>query len=64
MATDFDNTWYKPGDWKLPTWWTAGVQVRVGFTPTYADQVYFYNGPFVKNVLNHTGGMTKLPPTT
>lgn len=59
--TDFDNTWYQPGDWKLPKWWTDGVTMRVGFKASTADQEYFYNSDFVRNVLGHKGGMTTLP---
>lgn len=64
IMNDWDSTWYRPGNWALPRWWTDGVVMRTGFQPTTADQQYFYNGPFVRNVLNHTGGMTTLPPTT
>lgn len=62
--TDFAHTWYKPGNWALPDWWTGGVVMRVGFKPSTADQDHFYNGPFVRNVLGHKGGMTTLPATT
>lgn len=61
--TQFDHTWYTPGDWSLPDWWTAGVPMRVGHRATTADQHHFYNGPFVRNVLGHKGGMTTPPPT-
>lgn len=61
--TRFDHTWYTPGDWALPQWWTNGVVMRTGHKPSTADQHYFYNSPFVRNVLGHTGGMTT-PPTT
>lgn len=53
--------WYEPGDWKLPGWWTQGPPMRIGHTATYQELEMFYNGPFVVNVLGHTGGMTKLP---
>lgn len=61
--TQFDHTWYTPGNWSLPAWWTSGVPMRTGHKATKADQEYFYNGPFVRNVLGHTGGLTKTPPT-
>lgn len=61
--TQFDHTWYTPGDWSLPQWWTSGVTMRTGYTPTTADQQYFFNSPFVRNVLGHKGGMTTLPAT-
>jgi len=60
---DWNNTWYSPGDWALPAWWTSGVPMRSGRATT-ADQRHFMNGPFVRNVLGHTGGMTVLPATT
>ena len=53
--------WYTPGDWKLPRWWTAGPPVRTGHKATYQELEEFYTGPFVVNVLGHTGGMTTPP---
>ena len=35
--------------------------MRIGHTATYQELEMFYNGPFVVNVLGHTGGMTTLP---
>jgi len=64
MAQGSHSKWYTPGDWALPKWWTGGVVMRTGHKATTADQVQFFNGPFVRNVLGHTGGMTTLPPTT
>jgi hypothetical protein len=60
----WDHSWYRPGNWALPSWWTAGVPMRVGYKPTAAEQAYFYDSPFVRNVLGHSGGMTTLPATT
>jgi len=61
--TEFDRTWYKPGDWSLPAWWTSDAPIRIGFKATTADNDHFLNGPFVRNVLGHKGGMTTLPKT-
>lgn len=58
---DWSHSWYEPGDWELPQWWTAGVTVRQGFATTFEDQQYFYNSNFVRNVLKHEGGMNRLP---
>lgn len=55
------HSWYRPGDWSLPGWWTSGVQVRLGHVATYEDQQYFYNSSFVRDVIGHKGGMTTLP---
>lgn len=63
MAQGTHSKWYQPGDWQLPKWWTGGVLVRTGHKATYEDQQNFYNSDFVKNVLNHKGGMTTLPST-
>ena len=57
----WDRSWYTPGDWALPTWWTAGVQVRGAVPMTHAQQQAFYSGPFVRDVLGHSGGLTTLP---
>jgi len=57
------SAWYRPGTWMLPRWWTNGPPVRDG-RATYAEQQHFYSSPFAVNVLGHTGGMTKPPPTT
>jgi hypothetical protein len=62
--TQFEHTWYTPGDWSLPAWWTAGPPIRDAARATMADQDYFYNSSFVRNVLGHKGGMTTPPPTT
>ena len=35
--------------------------MRIGHTATYQELEMCYNGPFVVNVLGHTGGMTTLP---
>ena len=53
--------WYSPGDVLLPRWWTDGPPLRVGETYTYQEIADFYSGPFVVNVLGHTGGITTLP---
>ncbi len=63
MTNNWDHSWYRPGDWALPRWWTDGPPVRSG-RATHADQVQFYNSDFVRNVLGHTGGMTTPPQTT
>ena len=64
MRTVYSHSWYRPGDWSLPTWWTSGPPMRDAVRATMADQDYFYNSPFVRNVLGHKGGMTTLPATT
>lgn len=53
---------YRPGDWALPRWWTDPPLAR-GRRMTHREQHDFYNGQFVREVLGHTGGMTKLPKT-
>ena len=53
--------WYSPGDVLLPRWWTDGPPLRSGETYTYQEIADFYSGPFVVNVLGHTGGITTLP---
>ena len=64
MRYDWErSSWYRPGDWALPGWWTSGPPVRDG-RATYEEQVVFYNGWFVREVLGHKGGMTTLPKTT
>jgi hypothetical protein len=56
----YSHTWYRPGDWKLPGWWTEMPPGRSGKL-THSQQTDFYNGAFVRNVLGHTGGMTRPP---
>jgi len=53
------GTWYRPGNWSLPEWWTnaTGRGVRL----THTEQEVFYNGQFVREVLGHEGGMTTTP---
>ena len=63
MAQGSHSKWYRPGDWSLPKWWTDHPPVR-GNVSTHADQVQFYSGPFVRNVLGHAGGHTRPPATT
>jgi len=62
--TQFDHTWYTPGDWALPRWWTNGPPMRDPGRVSMADQQHFYNSSFVRNVLGHKGGMATLPATT
>ena len=57
------SSWYRPGNWALPRWWTNGPPVRDG-RATYAEQEVFYSGWFVREVLNHKGGMSVPPATT
>lgn len=54
------SSWYRPGNWSLPRWWTNGPSARSG-RMTHAEQKVFYDGWFVRNVLNHKGGMSTLP---
>jgi len=56
----WSHSWYRPGDWSLPTWWTQDIGVRSGRS-TYAEQVAFYESRFVRDVLGHKGGITTLP---
>lgn len=58
------SSWYRPGNWSLPRWWTNGPPVRSGHRATHAEQQEFYNGWFVREVLGHKGGMSVLPATT
>jgi hypothetical protein len=51
---------YDKGDWNLPKWWTDYPPVKEGRV-TYEEQVKFYNGKFVREVLGHKGGITSLP---
>ena len=60
--TQFDHSWYTPGDWSLPAWWTSDAPVRDG-PATFDDNHFFFNGPFVRNVLGHTGGLTSTHTT-
>lgn len=55
-----NGTTHDVGDWKLPRWWTEGPWHRDGRL-NHAEQVVFYNGAFVRNVLKHEGGITTLP---
>ena len=55
------SKWYVPGDWSLPKWWTDGPVARGNGRLTHAEQVTFYSSPFVRNVLQHSGGITSLP---
>ena len=57
---EFAHTWYEPGNWLLPKWWTDTPPVRRGKL-TYAEQSAFYSGRFVREVLGHEGGITRLP---
>ncbi|KKK50082.1 hypothetical protein LCGC14_3128550, partial [marine sediment metagenome] len=36
-------SWYKPGDWSLPNWWTSMPPSKKGKL-THAEQVAFYSG--------------------
>ena len=54
------GTFYRPGDWSLPLWWTEGTSGRNGRL-TRAEQEVFYNGWFCRKVLGHTGGLTRHP---
>jgi hypothetical protein len=58
---DWSHSWYRPGDWALPTWWTEGPPLRDAGTATYQEQEAFYNSKFVRENLGYTGGMTGLP---
>lgn len=58
------SPWYRPGDWALPRWWTDGILVRGAIRMTNAEQTTFYNGRWVREILNHDGGMTVPPATT
>jgi len=57
---EYNHTWYNPGDWKLPGWWTNGPPGRDG-RATYEEQVGFYGSEFVQKTLGHRGGMTSPP---
>ncbi len=54
------TSWYQPGSWSLPKWWTEGPPIRGGVA-THAQQVTFFSGAFVRNVLKHQGGIDTLP---
>jgi len=54
------GTWYRPGDWSLPAWWTTVPPGRGGKL-THAEQEEFYNGRFAREVLGHKGGLTRAP---
>jgi len=56
------NSWYKPGPWRLPAWWTSMPPGRKGRL-THAEQAAFYSGWFVRDILGHKGGITVLPET-
>lgn len=58
---DWDHTWYRPGNWSLPGWWTSGPPVRGGRVATHAEQIEFFDSNFARNVLGHTGGITTPP---
>jgi hypothetical protein len=55
------SKWYKPGNWRLPSWWTDSPYSRHGRL-TYEEQVIFYNSNFCKKVLKHNGGIRQCPP--
>ena len=61
MRNQWDHSWYRPGAWTLPGWWTNGPPVRNGGRATREEQETFYNGWFVREVLGHTGGLTRPP---
>ena len=46
---------------RLPRWWTDNPPASRGHVCTHAELVAFYSGPFVVNVLGHTGGINTLP---
>ena len=56
----YNNTWYQPGDWKLPKWWTDLPPAR-NDRMTRDEQKAFYEGSFVVVVLGHCGGITRPP---
>jgi len=58
--SDWHSSWYTPGDWKLPAWWTDGPPVRSG-RASHAQQTEFYDSWFVREVLKHKGGIRTLP---
>ena len=62
MRTVYSHSWYRPGNWALPAWWTSDAPVRDA-PASFDDNNTFFNGPFVRNVLGHKGGMTTLPKT-
>ena len=59
---DWSHSWYTPGDWKLPAWWTDELPTRDGRS-SHADQVRHFNSHWVVNVLGHDGGITRAPST-
>ena len=56
----YAHTWYAPGDWSLPDWWTSMPPGRTGGL-TRAEQKAFYGSLFARQVLGHHGGIAKLP---
>ena len=56
-------SWYKPGDWSLPNWWTSMPPSKKGKL-THTEQVAFYSGWFVREILGHKNGITVFPETT
>ena len=58
------SPWYRPGNWSLPRWWTDGMLVRGKTRMTHAEQETYYNSAFVRDVLNHDGGITRPPRST
>ncbi len=60
MHYDWSHSWYSPGDWALPDWWTEGSPARSG-RMTHSEQTDFYASPFIVNVIGHSGGITTLP---
>ena len=63
MSERFDwerSSWYVPGDWSLPRWWTNGPPARDG-RATFEEHKAFYSSRFVREILGHDGGITTLP---
>ena len=58
------STWYVPGDWALPDWWTNDLGVDSHTGEKYSIQNYrdWVNGDFAKNQLGSKGHLT-LPDT-
>ena len=56
----YSHSWYRPGNWALPDWWTEGPPTRGG-RATREEQEIFYTGAFAICILGHTGGMTRPP---
>lgn len=63
MRYPWDSSWYRPGDWGLPGWWTSMPPGRKGGL-TNAEQEVFYTSWFMREVLGHTGGLRTLPGET